>query len=161
MAEELLTEEQAPPSSIRKIGLILGPLLFLGALLAPAPEGMSVEAKRTAGVVLLMAVWWITEAVEMAITSLLPLVLFPVLGILPSEKTAPYFTDHTIFLYFGGFVVALAIQKWNLHRRIALHTYPVIASPEWFFVCPESLCWYEPRPMQTHAPWWQRRTCVE
>lgn len=97
-------------------------MLFAAVLLAPLPEGMSLEAKRTAAVVLLMAVWWITEAVEMAITSLLPLVLFPVLGILPSERVAPYYTDHVIFLYFGGFVVALAIQKWNLHRRIALHT---------------------------------------
>ena len=128
MAEEQLTEEQAPPSSIRKIGLILGPLLFLGTLFMPAPEGMSMEAKRAAAVVLLMAVWWITEAVEMAVTSLIPLVLFPVLGILPSEKTAPYYTDHVIFLYFGGFVVALAIQKWNLHRRIALHTIKLVGT---------------------------------
>ncbi|MSO19838.1 MAG: SLC13/DASS family transporter [Acidobacteria bacterium] len=103
-------------------------MLFAGALIYPAPEGMSLEAKRTAAVVLLMAVWWITEAVEMAITSLLPLVLFPVLGILPSEKVAPYYTDHVIFLYFGGFVVALAIQKWNLHRRIALHTIRMVGT---------------------------------
>lgn len=94
----------------------------------PAPESMSPEAKRVAAVVVLMATWWITEAVEMAITSLIPLVLFPVLGILPSEKTAPYYTDHVIFLYFGGFVVALAIQKWNLHRRIALHTIKLVGT---------------------------------
>jgi sodium-dependent dicarboxylate transporter 2/3/5 len=123
-----LIDEQAPPSSIRKIGLILGPLLFLGSLILPAPEGLSPEGMRTAGVVLLMSVWWITEAVEMAITSLLPLVLFPALGILASDKTAPYYTDHVIFLYFGGFVVALAIQKWNLHRRIALHTIKLVGT---------------------------------
>lgn len=128
MPDEQLAEEQAPPSSIRKIGLFLGPLLFLGALLFPTPAGLSPEGQRAAGVVLLMAVWWITEAVEMAITSLIPLVLFPMLGILPSEKTAPYYTDHTIFLYFGGFVVALAIQKWNLHRRIALQTIKIVGT---------------------------------
>jgi len=88
----------------------------------PAPAGMSPEAKRAAAVVLLMSVWWITEVIEIALTSLLPLVLFPLLGILPSEKVAPYYTDQIIFLFLGGFIVALAIQRWNLHRRIALHT---------------------------------------
>jgi len=91
-------------------------------LLMPLPAGMSPEAKRAAAVALLMSVWWITEAMEIAITSLLPLVLFPVLGVLGTDKVAPYYTDPIIFLFLGGFIVALAIQRWNLHRRIALHT---------------------------------------
>jgi sodium-dependent dicarboxylate transporter 2/3/5 len=92
------------------------------ALIVPAPEGLSPEGKRAAAVVLLMSVWWITEAVDIPLTSLLPLILFPALGILPSSDVAPYYTDQIIFLFLGGFIVALAIQRWNLHRRIALHT---------------------------------------
>ena len=106
----------------KKVPLILGVALFFIALLAPTPEGMEPAAQRTGAVVLLMAVWWMSEAVDIAITSLLPLALFPILGILPSSVVAPLYTDQVIFLYFGGFVVALAIQKWNLHRRIALQT---------------------------------------
>ncbi|MBI2819729.1 MAG: DASS family sodium-coupled anion symporter [Acidobacteria bacterium] len=102
--------------------MMAGLALFVLALIIPAPEGMSPEAKRAAAVVLLMSVWWMTEAIEIALTSLLPLVLFPALGILPSSSVAPYYTDQIIFLFLGGFIVALAIQRWNLHRRIALHT---------------------------------------
>ncbi len=117
-----MPEANGSRSLREKIGLIVGLAVFLGLLLAPAPTGLSAEGKRAAAVALLMAIWWMTEAVEIAITSLLPVVLFPVLGILPSEKVAPYYTDQIIFLFLGGFIVALAIQKWNLHRRIALHT---------------------------------------
>ena len=106
----------------QKIGLIVGIILFLLVLFAPTPEGMSPAAQRMAAVVLLMATWWMTEAIDIALTSLLPLALFPILGIMASDKVAPYYADHTIYLFLGGFVVALAIQKWNLHQRIALHT---------------------------------------
>ncbi len=117
-----MTNNSEQPALRQKVGLILGVALFIIALVAPTPEGMEPMAQRTAAVVLLMAVWWMSEAVEIAITSLLPLALFPILGILPSSVVAPLYTDQVIFLYFGGFVVALAIQKWNLHRRIALQT---------------------------------------
>lgn len=102
--------------------MVLGVVLFLIVLVVPAPTGMTPEAKRVAAVSVLMAVWWISEAIDIAVTALLPLLLFPTLGVMPSAKVAPYYTDQVIFLFFGGFVVALAIQKWNLHRRIALHT---------------------------------------
>lgn len=105
-----------------KIGFFLGLLLFGAMLLSPTPEGMKPEAQRVAAVALLMATWWISEATSIAVTSLLPLALFPLLEILPADRVAPYYTDEVIFLFFGGFIVALAIQKWNLHRRIALHT---------------------------------------
>ena len=115
--------DASPLRSLRqRIGLVLGIVLFFLVVLIPTPEGMKPEGQRVAAVALLMATWWITEATAIALTSLLPLALFPLLGILPSERVAPYYTDHTIFLFFGGFVVALAIQKWNLHKRIALHT---------------------------------------
>jgi sodium-dependent dicarboxylate transporter 2/3/5 len=118
----VVSENSAEQPPLRKIGFVVGIVLFVAVLLMPAPQGMSPEAKRAAAVALLMSAWWITEAIEMALTSLLPLILFPVLGILPSDRVAPYYTDQIIFLFLGGFIVALAIQKWNLHRRIALHT---------------------------------------
>ena len=121
--------EDTPDRSLRhKIGLVLGLALFLGILAMPAPEGMKPEAQRVAAVAVLMATWWISEAISIAMTSLLPLVLFPVLGIMASARVAPYYTDHTIFLFFGGFVVALTIQRWNLHKRIALHTIAVVGT---------------------------------
>ena len=115
-------------SSRQKIGLVLGIVLFLLILAAPPPTGMSPEARRMAAVAVLMGTWWITEAIAIALTSLLPLVLLPLLGIMPSAEVAPRYTDHVIFLFFGGFVVALAIQKWNLHRRIALHTIRMVGA---------------------------------
>jgi solute carrier family 13 (sodium-dependent dicarboxylate transporter), member 2/3/5 len=123
----LLSSRMTPPEDgarhrRQRIGLVLGIVLFLIVLVAPAPAGMAPEAKRVAAVSLLMAVWWMSEAVDIAVTALLPLMLFPALGVMSSAKVAPYYTDQVIFLFFGGFVVALAIQKWNLHRRIALHT---------------------------------------
>jgi sodium-dependent dicarboxylate transporter 2/3/5 len=106
----------------QQIGLVLGLIAFAGALLVPTPDGMTVEGQRMIAVTLLMSCWWVTEAIDLALTSLLPLALLPLLGIMPSAQVAPYYADHTIYLFFGGFIIALAIQKWNLHRRIALHT---------------------------------------
>jgi solute carrier family 13 (sodium-dependent dicarboxylate transporter), member 2/3/5 len=121
--------EASPVRSPRqRIGLVLGIALFALILVAPTPSGMNPEGQRVAAVAVLMATWWISEAIAIALTSLLPLALFPVLGIMASERVAPYYTDHTIFLYFGGFVVALTIQKWNLHKRIALHTIALVGT---------------------------------
>jgi sodium-dependent dicarboxylate transporter 2/3/5 len=75
-----------------------------------------------AAVAVLMAAWWITEAVDIAVTALLPLALFPMLDIMPSGKVAPHYADHIIFLFMGGFIIALGMEKWDLHRRIALQT---------------------------------------
>jgi sodium-dependent dicarboxylate transporter 2/3/5 len=74
-----------------------------------------------AAVAALMAVWWLTEAIPMAATALVPLALYPLLGVMSVEKVAPEYGDHLVFLFLGGFLVALAIEESGLHRRIALH----------------------------------------
>lgn len=102
------------------VGLALGPLLATALLVSDVPDGLSPAAWTTAAMGLLMAVWWATEAVPIAITAFLPLVLFPLLGIADIGDTAPHYANKVIFLFLGGFIVAFAMQRWNLHRRIAL-----------------------------------------
>ena len=86
----------------------------------PAPSGLSPEAWRTAAVGVLMAAWWITEAIPIAVTAFLPLVLFPLLGVADVGAAAAPYANPLIFLFLGGFIIAQAMQKWGLHRRIAL-----------------------------------------
>lgn len=108
------------PSTRKWIGLLLGPLLFAAILVLPVPAEMNVTAWQTVAVALLMATWWITEAIPIPATALLPIVLIPVLGIATiQEATSPY-ANHLIFLFLGGFMIAAAMQRWNLHERIAL-----------------------------------------
>ena len=105
-----------------RIGLLVGLILFFGILLAPEPAGLTPTAKRMGAVAALMATWWITEATHIAVTALLPVALLPMLGIMSSSAVAPHYANHIIFLFIGGFILALAMEKWNLHRRIALNT---------------------------------------
>ncbi len=105
----------------RNMGLIIGLLFFMIPLVIPTPEGMSDPAWKTAGIALLLASWWATEVLPIPITSLLPMLLFPALGIMTmGESTAP-FARPTIFLLLGGFIIATALARWNLHRRLALN----------------------------------------
>ncbi|MCG3086538.1 SLC13 family permease [Sporosarcina cyprini] len=107
-------------SPAQLIGLILGPLLFFLTLLFFHPADLSPEGVAILASTLWIATWWITEAIPIPVTSLLPLVLFPLSGGLEVKSTASAYGDETIFLFMGGFMIALAMEKWNLHRRIAL-----------------------------------------
>lgn len=102
------------------IGLFVGLALFLLLLFLPAPSGMEPTAWSVTAVIILIGMWWVTEAIHPAVTALLPLVLFPLLGILTPQEVSAVYADHIIFLFMGGFFIALAMEKWNLHRRIAL-----------------------------------------
>jgi len=106
----------------RRWGLILGLGVFLLISGLPVPAGLDPAGWRTAAVGLLMAVWWMTEALPIAATSLLPLLLFPLLGILPMREAAAPYANPLIFLFLGGFLIALAMERWDLHRRVALRT---------------------------------------
>ena len=101
-------------------GLWAAPVLFILMLLLPAPEGLSAAAWHTAAIGLFMAIWWMTEAVPIPVTSLLPLILFPIFGVASIREAAQPYASPLIFLFMGGFMISMAMQKWHLHRRIAL-----------------------------------------
>ncbi|WP_194775867.1 SLC13 family permease [Pararhodonellum marinum] len=107
-------------SPISRVGLFLGPVLFFAVLWFWFPAGMVQEARIMLAVTAWVATWWITEAIPIAATALLPLVLLPLLGALPIGQAASNYAHPMVLLYMGGFMIAAAIEKWNLHRRIAL-----------------------------------------
>lgn len=107
-------------SSAKKLGLWLGPLLFLTFYYFVKPEGMPPQAISVTAITLLIAVWWVTEAIPLPVTSLLPIILFPLLGVLEIGQTTEAYGEPIVFLYIGGFLIAIAIEKTGLHQRIAL-----------------------------------------
>ncbi len=113
----------------QNIGLILGPVLFFIVLFGLSPEGMSKEALAVLASTVWVATWWITEAIPIPATSLLPVILFPLTGAFEKvgEVTSAY-GDPNIFLFLGGFVIAIAMEKWNLHRRIALNIILIVGT---------------------------------
>jgi len=106
----------------QRIGLLAGAILFVFVLISPVPAGLEPTGWRVAGVAILMATWWITEALPLPITALLPLVLLPAMNLMPIGRIAPAYANPLVFLFLGGFLIAAAIERWELHRRIALYT---------------------------------------
>jgi solute carrier family 13 (sodium-dependent dicarboxylate transporter), member 2/3/5 len=104
----------------RTLGLVLGPTLAVGLAAVGAPAGLSQDAWLTVCVLSLMLSWWFTEAIPIPATALIPLVAFPLLGVTSETGAAAPYADPILFLFIGGFMIAAAIERWNLHARIAL-----------------------------------------
>ena len=115
-------------------GLISGLLVFFAVLFFIPDAGMPVPAKRMAASALLMAIWWITEAIPIPVTAVLPIVLFPLLKIMPTSQVTINYGHHLIYLFLGGFIIALTIERWNLHKRMALKIIHFIGMNQRFII---------------------------
>lgn len=104
------------------LGLITGLGVFLLVLIQPIPDGLSPEGQKVAAIAALMAIFWVSEAIPIPATALLPIVLYPLLGVMNSGAITPAYANHLIYLFMGGFMIAVTMERWNLHRRLALHT---------------------------------------
>ena len=111
---------RAARARYQDVGIWLGPALCLLMLLIGPQGGLDVPAWRTAAVGVWMAVWWATEARPVGVTAFIPLILFAPLGITTMKGAAAHYANPIIYLYLGGFLIALAMQRWDLHKRIAL-----------------------------------------
>ena len=112
----------------QKVGMVLGVSVFVLLLALPEPEGMNPLAMRAAAVSLLMAVFWVTEAISIFATCFIPIALFPLLGVLGPSQIAGSYGHHIVLLLMGAFFVAKAIESCNLHKRIALFTIKIIGT---------------------------------
>src|SRR6187401_373786 len=107
---------------MKTMGIFLGPLLFLLIIFIPLPqinEDLSFASKIVLAVTIWMAVWWITECAPIYVTALLPLILFPGLKVTTFTETSVNYADSIIFLFVGGFLLAKAVERSNLHKRFA------------------------------------------
>ena len=106
--------------AIKKRGFWIGVFLFLAIIMLPSPAGLTGSAWLVAAVAMLMVTWWATEAIPIPVTSLLPIALFPILGVTSIETAALPYANKNIYLFLGGFLIALSIERSGLHKRLAL-----------------------------------------
>ena len=121
----MIAQETSGPALYQRVGLVLGPIAALITALTFSPDGLPQQATIVAAIGVLMAIWWATEAIPVAITAFLPLVALPILGVVSTREIAAPYAHPIIYLFFGGFVVALAIERCGLHRRIALGVFAI------------------------------------
>ncbi len=114
------------PGWLRLAGLFGGAAAAILLMALPVPEGLSGSGQTVLAVAAVMSIWWITEALPIPVTALLPLVLFPLLGVMSMASTAAPYGHHLVFLFLGGFVLALGVERSGLHRRIALHVILIV-----------------------------------
>ena len=106
--------------TIKKVSLFAAPILSLLFIIFFDLSPGHPEITYTAAIAFLMAAWWITETIPLAVTALIPLILFPAFGIMDGKAVSEQYINHIIFIFIGGFMVALAMERWNLHKRLAL-----------------------------------------
>lgn len=116
------------PAKTPLFSLLLGPVFMALTLLLPAPFGMNQDSWLVLGLTFWMASWWISEAVPIPVTSFLPLVIAPLLGLNTLTAVAQPYAHPLIFLFLGGFIISIAMERWSLHKRIALHTMLLVGS---------------------------------
>lgn len=129
-SEQFISRESLQPAYDRRggIGLVAGPLAFVIMLVLGPPAGMSQEALMVAATTIWIAIWWMSEALPIPVTALLPIVILPITGALSVGEVTAGYSNPLIFVFLGGFMIALALERWNLHRRIALHIIAVVGS---------------------------------
>lgn len=115
-------------SQTKRIGLFLGPISACLMLLGGAPEGLDFSAWAVAALMVWMAVWWATEPIPIPVTSLLPLAVIPLIGAGSAREAAAGYSSPIVMLLLGGFVIALGIERWGLHKRIALNVVSLVGS---------------------------------
>jgi solute carrier family 13 (sodium-dependent dicarboxylate transporter), member 2/3/5 len=114
-------EDRRASSRVRQpaVALVAGAALLLASLVVPPPAGLPPAGWHTLGLALMMAVWWTTEPVPIAVTALMPLIVLPLLGVVGLPEAAAPYADPLVFLFLGGFLLGAAVSRWGLHRRIA------------------------------------------
>ncbi|MEP4945306.1 MAG: SLC13 family permease, partial [Parasphingorhabdus sp.] len=115
----------------QRVGLFAGLIVFVTMLMVPAPESMSTQAWHVAALTLLMATWWMTEAIPLTATALLPFIVMPMAGVMTAAEAASKYYSPILFLILGGAFLALAIERVGLHRRLALAIIGLAGKSSW------------------------------